>query len=357
MSTNTAPIVIGGRPVGPAHAPFVVAEIGLNHGGSLDRAVALVDAAAASGASAIKLQTIDAACLVAADAPAPVHVSAASMVDFFRAFELDEAAHAVLIARARAHGLAVLATPFSEDAVARLCRLGVDALKIASGDLTYARLIRACGASRRPVILSTGMSGMDEVARARRWAIDAGGSALGILHCVSSYPITAGEENLRAVATLGRAFPGPVGLSDHAADAFAWPLAVALGASIYERHLMLDAGDGSIDAAVSSTPAALAAAVEAGLRAWRALGTGTRECGSAERPNLVPSRRALHATHTLAAGHVVTAGDVIALRPAIGLPAECEDALIGRVLTRTIAGGAPFLPDDLVPSMEAHRVA
>jgi sialic acid synthase SpsE len=357
MIPDTTHLTIGGRAVGRWHPPFVIAEIGLNHGGSLDRAVALVDAAADAGASAIKLQTIDAACLVAEDAPPPAHVAATSMVEFFRTFELDEPAHRTILSRARSRGLAVLATPFSERAVTMLGGLGVDAFKIASGDVTHARLIRACGASGKPVVISTGMSDLDEAGRARQWALDANAAGVPMLHCVSSYPVEAGHENLRAIATLAATFPGPVGLSDHAADAFAWPVAIALGASIYERHLVLDRNDGSIDAAVSSTPSELASAIEHGLRAWNALGSGDKTCGISEQPNRVPSRRALCAVRTLPAGHVVTPRDLVALRPAVGLGAEYEDALVGRVLARTVARGTAFKPEDVAELMEAGRVA
>lgn len=357
MIPDTTKLTIGGRAVGQSHPPFVIAEIGLNHGGSVDRGLTLVDAAADAGASAIKLQTLDAAFLVAEDAPPPAHVAAASMVEFFRTFELDEPAHRALVSRARARGLAVLATPLSERAVTMLSGLGVDAFKIASGDVTYARLIRACGASGKPVVISTGMSDLDEVGRARRWALDADARGVALLHCMSSYPVPAGHENLRAIATLANTFEGPVGLSDHAADAFAWPVAVALGASIYERHLVLDRNDGSIDAAVSSTPDELSAAINDGLRAWHALGSGDRTCGTSEQPNRVPSRRALYATRTLPAGHTVTPEDVVALRPSLGLGAEHEDVLVGRRLTRAVARGAAFQPTDISESTEAGRVA
>src|SRR5262245_16627143 len=142
---------IGGRPVGP-HAPvFVIAEIGLNHGGSIERALDLVDAAAEARASAVKLQTLYADRLVAAACPAPAHVRASSLREFFASFELDLDAHEAIAARARQHGLAVMTTPFAEDVVPALAKIGFDGYKIASGDITYLGLIGAVAATGRPV--------------------------------------------------------------------------------------------------------------------------------------------------------------------------------------------------------------
>ena len=154
---------IAGRAIGPGARVFVIAEIGLNHGGSVDRALAMVDAAAAAGASAIKLQTLVANELVAGSCPAPAHVRAASLREFFATYELDLDAHRAVIARARAHRLAVMSTPFSERAVSMLELLGIDAFKIASGDLTYTGLITAAARTGRPLILSTGMSVLPEI--------------------------------------------------------------------------------------------------------------------------------------------------------------------------------------------------
>ena len=234
-------LTIGRHHVGRGEPLFVIAEIGLNHGGSVDRALALVDAAAAAGASAVKLQTIVAAELVAPACPAPAHVQAASLREFFAAFELDEAAHHAIAARARAHGLALIATPLSEGAVDLLERVGVDAYKIASGDLTWTRLIDRCAHTGKPLILSTGMATIAEVAHGLAHAQLGGAASVALLHCVSAYPVPHGSENLRAIATLAEAFSMPVGLSDHGADTSAVPIAVALGASLYERHLVLTA--------------------------------------------------------------------------------------------------------------------
>jgi sialic acid synthase SpsE len=169
---------------------------------------------------------------------------------------------------------------------------------------------------------------------------------------VSAYPVPAGSENLRAIAVLGRACHAVVGLSDHGSDAYAVPLAVALGASIYERHLVLAHGDGSIDADVSSTPAELADIVRAAARAAAALGTGAKVCLPAERPNVGASRRSLYARRPLPAGHVVGRDDVVALRPAIGLTADRHRELLGQRLARAVDGGTPFHLADLAPDVK-----
>jgi len=337
---------IGGKAIGPGARAFVIAEIGLNHGGSVEHALQLVDAAAWAGASAVKLQTLYADDLVAQSCPAPAHVSAASLRDFFRQFELDVTAHRAVVERARSHGLAVLSTPFAEAAVPMLQELGIDAFKIASGDLTYDGLIAAAARTRRPLVLSTGMSTIDEVAHALSIGRRAGASEVAVLHCVSAYPTPLDAENLRAISTLARELRVPVGLSDHGRGLPSAIAAVALGACVYERHLMLE-GSGAIDAAVSSTPAQLKAIVRAMEETRIALGDGRKACQRAEAANVVPSRRGLYARRALRAGEYVTEADVVALRPASALSPADLSGLVGSVLPRDIAQGAPFLASDL----------
>jgi len=357
MSREQRLIRIGERFVGVNQPAFIIAEIGLNHGGSLERALSLVNAASRAGVSAIKLQTLTPDGLVAPGAPAPMHVDAASMSEFFSTFELDERATRQIVLRARALGLAVLATPLSLDAVDMLERVGVDGYKIASGDITWEQLIRRCAQTRKPLVISTGMSSLPEITRAVACARLGGASDVALLHCVSAYPVPEGSENLRAVATLIDAFNLPVGLSDHGANTSAWPLAVVMGASIYERHLVLSEDDGSIDAAVSSDPAQLASAIHAGLLAAAAAGSGIKICLPAEAPNRTASRRGLYARRDLAAGDTVTANDVIALRPAVGLAASREPELIGVTLVRALDAGMPFLERDLGLPIQVSNVA
>jgi sialic acid synthase SpsE len=333
------PIRIGHTPVGAGNPLFVIAELGLNHGGSVERALALVDAAAAAGASAIKLQTLRGSRLVAPGCPAPMHVQARSLAGFFEQFELDEAAHRAVAARARARGLAVMSTPFDLDAVDLLERVGVDAYKIASGDITFHQLIARAAATGKPLVISTGMSDLSEVASAVTCAREAGAREIALLHCVSAYPVPEGSENLRAIATLASTFDVPVGLSDHTTMLEAAIVATALGASIYERHLVADAEDDAIDRAVSSTPEELRAIIEGSERARRSLGDGVKICLDAEAGNRTASRRGLYAVRTLAPGQVLRVADMVALRPAGAADPRDWRKLTGRRVVKPIAAG------------------
>ncbi len=318
-----------------------IAEIGLNHGGSVDRALEMVDAAASAGATAIKLQSIVAEKLVSAGASLQ-HVGTTSLRDFFRGLELDWEAHRAIVARARARGVFALTTPFAVDAVPVLAAMGFDGFKIASGDLTYTDLIGAVAATGRPVVLSSGMSTVDEVSCALAVARSAGARELAVLHCVSAYPTPVADENLLAITTLRDACGVPVGLSDHGRGLASAIAAVALGARVYERHFVLAGDDAALDRAVSSTPDELAAIVTAMEATRVALGDGHKTCRAAERANRQASRRGLYAARALAAGDVVTAADIAVLRPSASLSPGDLPLLVGQVLARPVAAGEPF---------------
>jgi sialic acid synthase SpsE len=351
------PLSIRNRTIGSDAPLYVIAELGLNHGGSLSQALALVDAAAAAGASAIKLQTLRGERLVAPHCPAPMHVEAASLVDFFKQFELDEPAHALVAARARSRGLAVISTPFDLDAVDLLERVGIDAYKIASGDITFHQLIARAAATGKPLIISTGMSGLQEIRDALDCARAAGAADIALMHCVSAYPVPSGSENLRAIATLAGTFDVPIGLSDHGAFSEAAVIATALGASLYERHLDLDRSAGSVDAAVSSTPEELSTIIEMAERARRALGDGVKRCLAAEAGNLHASRRGLYAARTLPQGHVVSEDDLVALRPNAAVDARAWRTVVGCTVTERIEQGQAFEPAKLTPGIQGGEEA
>jgi sialic acid synthase SpsE len=351
---NGAPgLLIGGRTVRAGEPLFAIAELGLNHGGDPARALALVDAAARAGASAVKLQTFRADRLVAPGCPAPAHVAAQSLCEFFRQFELDAAAHRAVIDRARRAGLACLSTPFDEHAVDLLVDLGVDALKIASGDITHHRLIARAARTGLPLVVSTGMSTAAEVAAALDVAYQAGARGrVALLHCVSCYPVPAGHDNLGAVATLARTFGVPVGLSDHGVEPLAAALTVALGGCIWERHLVAAPGEGGVDAAVSSPPDEFAARLALAERARSTIGHGRKACLAVEAVNVAASRRGLYAARALAAGERLDEDNVVCLRPVAGLPADCWPAVAGRRLARPVAAGAPLAATDLAAEQE-----
>ena len=349
------PISIAQRQVGGGAPLFVIAELGLNHGGSLDEALTLVDAAAVAGASAIKLQTLHGDRLVAPGCPAPMHVAARSLAEFFAQFELDEAAHIAIAARAHAHGLAVMSTPFDLDAVDLLERVGVDAFKIASGDVTFHQLIRRAAATGKPLVVSTGMSELDEIGAALECARAAGAADVALLHCVSAYPTPPGSENLRAIATLARTFDVVVGLSDHGTNPDAAVIGTALGAAIYERHLVSGSESDSIDRAVSSTPAELAAIVSSAERARCALGDGVKTCLGAEAGNRTASRRGLYAVRALAPGHILAESDFVALRPSAGVTAAEWHTIVGKRLIAPLDAGQAIDRASIESGVRASR--
>jgi sialic acid synthase SpsE len=351
---------IGRRAVGADAPVFVIAEIGLNHSGSVDRALALVDAAAWAGASAIKLQSLFADRLVASTCPAPAHVDATSLRDFFAQFELSLDEHREVVEHARAQGLAVMTTPFAEDIIPALEAIGFDGYKIASGDLTYDGLIAAVARTGKPLVISTGMSNVAEIRHALSVAGKTGNNALAVLHCVSAYPVLGDAQNLKAIRSLIDIFSLPTGLSDHGTGLASAVAAATLGACVYERHLVLDGDVDAIDRAVSSTPAELRAIVTAMEAARTALGTGAKVCQPAEAVNVAASRRGLYATRALRAGETVRREDVAVLRPVSALAPSQVDALVGVTLNRDIAAGAPFETSDLgvlVGSGEGRRIA
>jgi sialic acid synthase SpsE len=340
MQRENPSITIGGHVAGLGRPLFVIAEIGLNHGGSVDRALAMVDAAASAGVAAVKLQTLEAASLVAPSCPAPAHVDAQSLTEFFATFELDEEAHRLVAARARERGVAFISTPFSIEAVSLLERTGVDAFKIASGDLTWDALIERVAQTGKPIIMSTGMASFDEVAHAVTIARLAGAREVALLHCVSAYPVPEGAENLQVIDTLRRSFNVPAGLSDHAPDTFSVAIAVTYGACIYERHLVLEGDSQAIDAAVSSTPQELVAVASCAARALLSLGDGVKACLPSEAPNVVPSRRSLYTRTALQRGTTIEPSHLVALRPGNALSPNRLPELVGRVLACNLPAGA-----------------
>lgn len=343
---------IAGVPVGAGHPAYVIAEIGVNHNGDIGLAKRLIEISAKAGAQAAKLQTFSADRLVSPGAEkAPYQKettgSGGTQHAMLKSLELSEAAHAELFAHAAGCGITLISTPFDEESADMLERLGAPAFKISSGDLTHPALLAHIARKGRPMLVSTGMADIGEVARAAEAIRAAGDPPLVLLHCVSAYPADAADANLRAMATLSAAFGVPVGWSDHTTDpAVAWA-AMALGATIFEKHITLDKAMEGPDHRASADPVEFAAYV-AGLRTVEAaLGDGIKAIRASEQPIARVARRSLVALRPIAAGAVVGAGDVGARRPGTGMDPALLPLVVGRRAAREIKAGAVIEPEML----------
>lgn len=330
---------------------FIIAEIGVNHNGSMELASQLIDAAAAAGADAVKFQTFRAEDLVTPDARKADYQVAntgdeGSQFAMLKALELSEEQFRDLAADCARAGIQFLSTPFSEAAVDLLERVGVDAFKVSSGDLTHLPLLRHIAAKGKPIILSTGMGDLTEIEAALDEIRLSGAPPVSLLHCVSNYPAAVSDCNLAAIDTMARAFGMPVGWSDHTeGSAISWA-AVARGAVIVEKHITLDRNLPGPDHLASMEPADFADFVS-GIRAIElAIGSGIKAPTPAELRTAEVARRSLVAARALPAGHVLTAQDLRIMRPGYGLKPAMQDFVTGLRLGRDVAAFQPLTAED-----------
>lgn len=317
---------------------YVIAEAGVNHDGLLQRALALVDAAAAAGADAVKFQTFDADKIVTSSAPkAPYQLARTdpteSQREMLRRYQLDDDAYRQLLQRCSEKEIEFLSTPFDLESIERLNRLGVRAFKLGSGELTNLPMLRDLAKRGKPVYLSSGMSTLGEVGSALR-ALRAGGVEVTVLHCTSAYPAPPDEANLLAMRTIARTLCVPVGYSDHTTSLNIPVAAVALGASVIEKHLTLDRGLPGPDHAASLEPAEFAAMVRAIREVEAALGDGIKRLMPSETSTRSVGRKSLVAARGLAPGTRLTSDDLSAKRPGTGISPMELDSVVGRVLRR-----------------------
>lgn len=336
---------IGDRKVGDDEPAFVIAEAGVNHNGSLDRAIELVDVAARSGADAVKFQTFNAEELVTENAPKAAYQLAAanpeeSQLEMLRSLELSYADHVTIFQHAKVRGITCLSTPFDGRSAELLNELGVPAFKIGSGELTNLPLIRQVSAYGRPILVSTGMSDLEEV-RAAVDAVTGVGAAekLVLLHCVSNYPAAPGDANLRAMETLENTFRVPVGFSDHTLGYAISIAAVALGARVIEKHFTLDRTLPGPDHLASLEPAELGAMIAAIRDVESALGNGEKKPAPSEREMRTVARRSLVATVRIDKGTRLTEEMLTAKRPAGGIPPSELQHVLGRTAAVTVEAG------------------
>jgi N,N'-diacetyllegionaminate synthase len=320
---------------------YVIAEAGVNHNGSLDTALALVDAAAAAGADAVKFQTFRAESLVAANAPKAAYQlettsEEESQLEMVRRLELDEAAHRELIARADERGIDFLSAPFDLESVRLLARLGLAIFKLPSGAVTDLPVLRAVGALGVDVILSTGMATLAEV-EAALLAIEAAGTPrerVTVLHCTTEYPASPEDVNLRAMCTMKEQLAVRVGYSDHTMGIAVPMAAVALGATVIEKHFTLDRSMRGPDHRASLEPAELAEMIRAIRTVESALGSSLKQPAPAEMANARAARKSIVAARRIAAGEIFSDDDLTTKRPGTGLSPMLWDDVIGKPAPR-----------------------
>jgi len=339
-------IEIAGRKIGPDHPPYVICELSGNHNGSLDRALALVDAAAATGCDAIKLQTYTADTLTL-DSDGPGFRiedgpwAGRTLHDLYAEAYTPYDWHAALFERARQHGVTLFSTPFDASAVKLLEGLGAPAYKIASFEAVDLPLIAKVAACGKPMIISTGLASLDEMHAALTTARNGGAAGVALLHCVSSYPAPMEEANVRTVPDLARRFGVVTGLSDHTPGSAAAVAAVALGAAIIEKHFTLARTDGGPDASFSLEPAEFTALVRDCKAAWSALGSATYDQLGSERA-AAGHRRSLYVAANVRAGETLTEANIRSVRPGYGLAPKHLPEVLGCKAARDLKFGEPL---------------
>lgn len=350
----------------------IIAEAGVNHNGDPALALALVDAAAKAGADTVKFQTFRADALATEAAPKAAYQNRTteageSQHAMLKRLELTEADHEVLIARCAARGIGFLSTPFDPGSLAMLTgRFGLGRLKLGSGEVTNAPLLLAAGRSGAGVILSTGMATLDEVREAlgvlsfamtskdapsragfaRAFESPLGQAALqarvAILHCTTEYPAPVPDTNLRAMETMAREFGLRTGYSDHTEGHAIAIAAVALGATIIEKHLTLDRGMPGPDHLASVEADALATMCREIRAVEASLGDGIKRPSASERKNMAVARKSLVAARDLPAGHRLSEADIAVMRPGDGRSPVTFWELVGATIDQPLAKGDPL---------------
>jgi N-acetylneuraminate synthase len=346
-------VQFGKRTIGMAEPVFVIAEISANHNGSLDRALATIDAAAEAGADCVKLQTYRADTLTLDSDQSDFVVHSPGPWQGRRLYDLYEEAHTPwewhpqLFERARAHGLECFSTPFDHTAVDLLEGLKVPAFKIASFELVDDALLARVARSGKPVVISTGMASLEEIAHALAALREAGARDIIVLRCTSSYPAADNDMNLRSIPFL-RDFTGClVGLSDHSLGSAAPVAAVALGACMIEKHITLSRKDGGVDSHFSLEPSEFNCMVRDVRRAQEMLGEARFGSGIEGEKASREFRRSLFAVKDIAAGEQFTADNVKSIRPGSGLSPKYLSVVMGRRARFDLLRGTPLSWDSL----------
>jgi N-acetylneuraminate synthase/N,N'-diacetyllegionaminate synthase len=333
---------------------FVIAEAGVNHNGSLATALRLVDAAADAGADAVKFQSFKAEKIVLESAPKAEYQklstgSGDGQFAMLKALELSESDHLEIARRCADRNILFLSTPFDEESADMLRGLGVGQFKIPSGEITNTPLLRHVARFGLPLLVSTGMADLEEVRLCVATLREAGASEITLLHCVTEYPAPVDQINLRAMATLREAFGVPVGYSDHSEGLEIAFAAVALGATVLEKHFTLDRTMPGPDHTSSLEPAELQAMVRGIHAIESALGNGVKTPAPCELKNRDVVRRSLVVARRIERGETVAEQDLTAKRPGTGICPTLIDSIVGRRIAKTLEPGSILEWKDLLP--------
>jgi pseudaminic acid synthase len=343
-----ASFLIGDRPIGRTVSPFIIAEMSGNHNQSLERALAIVDAAADAGAHAIKLQTYTADTITLDVRTGEFAITdEASLWKGKNLHELYQQAytpwewHEPIMGRARERNLICLSTPFDESAVDFLESLAVPGFKIASFENVHLPLIRKVAATGKPLIISTGMATLAEIDDAVSTARSSGCRDLILLKCTSTYPATPRDSNVLTIPHLRALFDCEVGLSDHTMGVGVAVAAVAHGATVIEKHFTLRRADGGVDSTFSLEPEEMRSLVIETERAWQCLGQVTFGPTQAEKGSRV-FRRSIYIAQDIKTGDVLTVANLRCVRPGMGLPPKYYEVLLGRRVNQDVKKGTPM---------------
>jgi N-acetylneuraminate synthase len=343
-------IEIAGRPIGPGHPPYIIAEMSGNHNRDINRAFALLEAAKQAGADAVKLQTYTAD-TITIDHDAPEFRIKGGLWDGETLYALYQKAHTpwdwhpALFAKARELGLAIFSSPFDPTAIDFLESLDAPAYKIASFEVVDLPLIQRAARTGKPLIISTGIADLDEIGEAVNAARSAGASQIALLHCTSGYPTPPEESDLRTIPDLAATFDVVAGLSDHTLGTAVPVAAIALGAALIEKHFTVnrdeDIKNHVVDADFSLNPDELGRMVNDCRIAWGALGQVNYQLKPSETGSKT-FRRSLYAVAEIPAGAAFTAQNVRSIRPGFGLAPKHLPEILGRRASRAIARGTPM---------------
>jgi N,N'-diacetyllegionaminate synthase len=346
-----ADILVDHRIIGTGSKAFVIAEIGINHDGSVSQAEKLIDAAADAGADAVKFQSfrVDRMLIPSRDQYGHQMNRSESAYQMLRRCELNWADQEKLKHHADRRGVMFMSTPFDEESADFLESLGVPVFKIASSDITHVPLLRHVASKRKPILLSTGMSFLSEVADAVWTLKSSGAQYIVLMHCVSAYPTRPQKMNLRAIQTLRSYFEMPVGLSDHSEGILFSLIAVALGAVVIEKHFTLDKTAAGPDHKASMDPEDLRTLI-ANLRDVEAcLGDGRKRPADVEEENRLLSRRSIVAAVDIRANETITPWMLSFKRPGTGLEPRHWEKIIGMSARRNVEKDTILQWEDLGP--------